>query len=335
MTMGIPKSIGLTEDAVNVADERTPLLGSLETSGQSSGDISHANSRAEHAQKPGGVEPQNLPAKADEHDPDNDRPMPTRQVLLLCFVALQDPVACFAIFPFINQMIERTGDIEPADVGFWTGAIESLYSFVQMLVMLVYGRIADRIGRKPVLVFSLAGVSVASAIFGTSKTLWQMLLFRSIAGFFSGGVVIIRTMISENTTKTTQAKGFGWYMFARNTGILIGPILGGLLSNPATQYTSVFGNSDFLREYPYVLPGFAVGALGVVMTLAGFFGLNETLQEQSESSPEVARSMTMWEILKAPGVAMVLWIYTHVMLVSLSYTAGEYPRLCVSCAYRV
>lgn len=43
-----------------------------------------------------------------------------------------------------------------------------------MLLMIPWGFAADRLGRKPVLVFSLAGVSVATALFGLSKTIWQM-----------------------------------------------------------------------------------------------------------------------------------------------------------------
>jgi MFS family permease len=55
--------------------------------------------------------------------------------------------------------------------------------------MLQWGRASDRIGRKPVLVFSLAGVAIATAIFGLSKTLWQMVLLRCCAGVFAGTIV--------------------------------------------------------------------------------------------------------------------------------------------------
>jgi len=58
-----------------------------------------------------------------------------------------------------------------------------------MLLMIQWGRAADRIGRKPVLVFSLAGVAIATAIFGLSKTIWQMVLFRCCAGVFAGTIV--------------------------------------------------------------------------------------------------------------------------------------------------
>jgi predicted MFS family arabinose efflux permease len=144
-----------------------------------------------------------------------EKPFPKWQILILCYASMVEPVAFFIIFPYINEMVERVGHQLPENVGFWTGTIESLFSLVQMLLIIFYGRIADRIGRKPVLVFSLAGIAAASALFGMSATLWQMVVFRCLAGLFAGCSVTIRAMISENCTKTTQAKAFGWFMFAR------------------------------------------------------------------------------------------------------------------------
>ena len=134
-------------------------------------------------------------------------PLPWGQIFLLCYARLVDPIAYFCIFPFINQMILENGNIEETDVGFWSGLIvgfiwkqhyaalltncqqESLFSLTQMGVMILWGRAADRVGRKPVLVFSLAGLAVAISLFGVSKTIWQMIVFRCFAGLFAGTIV--------------------------------------------------------------------------------------------------------------------------------------------------
>ena len=154
----------------------------------------------------------------------------TVQILFLCYSGVAEPIAFFSIFPYINEMIHRTASVPETSVGFYSGLIESLFSATQMLVVLFYGRIADQVGRKPVLVFSQVGVSVSMALFGLSRTIWQMILFRCLGGLFAGSVVTIRTMLSENCDKEGQAKAFSWYMFARNLGILIGPIIGRPLS---------------------------------------------------------------------------------------------------------
>jgi MFS family permease len=58
-----------------------------------------------------------------------------------------------------------------------------------MFFMVSWGKAADRLGRKPVIVFSLVGLSISASLFGFSKTVWQMILFRCISGVFSGTVV--------------------------------------------------------------------------------------------------------------------------------------------------
>lgn len=152
--------------------------------------------------------------------------MPYVQCLFLCYSALAEPIAYFAIFPFINEMLEHVGGVPESNVGFWSGLIESLFSLVQMVLMIFYGRMADRIGRKPVLVFSLTGIGIATAFFGISQSVPQMVITRCLAGVFAGSAVTIRTMISENTTKETQGRAFSWYMFTRNLGIFLGPLVG-------------------------------------------------------------------------------------------------------------
>lgn len=195
-------------------DETTPLI-----SGATSHE-SHSNGKDAAEPTTGTINGSGQPAGSQE------KPLPLLQILTLCYASLVEPIAYFTIFPFIPEMLNLTGGIAEKDIGFWSGLIESLFSLVQMVLMIFYGRAADRIGRKPVLVFSLAGVGVATAGFGMSKSLWQMLLFRCVAGTFAGSVVTIRTMLSEHTTKESQGRAFSWYMFARNLGIFLGSLIG-------------------------------------------------------------------------------------------------------------
>jgi MFS family permease len=254
----------------------------------------------------------------------DDTPLPLFQVFCLCYVRLFEPIAVFSIFPFINQMISEF-NIPDADVGFYSGLIESLFSLTQMMFMIGWGRLADhpRIGRKPVLVFSMAGVSITVGMFGFSKSLWQMILFRCAAGIFSGTIVTIRTMLTENSTPKTQARAFSFFAFTGNLGIFIGPIIGGALADPVHQYPLAFGSNKFLTEYPYALPTMVAGAIGLSATLVALFCVKETLKaEKSGSSSEIAHEkLSTKALVKSPGVSMVLYIYGHIMLLAFAYTA--------------
>lgn len=262
---------------------------------------------------------------------DDEKPLPRMQIVLLCYARLIEPIAFFSIFPYINQMLQQNVDLPAADVGFYSGLIESLFSLTQMLVMIFWGKASDRIGRKPVLVFSLVGVAISTGIFGMAKNLWQMILFRCIAGVFAGTIVTIRTMISEHSTAKTQARSFSWFAFAGNLGILFGPLIGGALAEPATQYPRVFGNVVFFKEYPYALPSFAVGVIGFTAVISSALFIEETLKKPQSGTVEHGhpncdtsskpRQMSTRQLVKSPGVAMALFVYGHAMLLAFAYTA--------------
>ena len=252
----------------------------------------------------------------------DDTPIPTAQILLLCWARTVEPIAFFSIFPFINQMVRDNGGLDDADVGFYSGLIESLFSLTQMLVMIAWGRAADRFGRKPVLVVSLAGVSVATAAFGFAQTIWQMILVRCVAGVFAGTIVTIRTMLAEHSTAKTQARVFAWFSVGGNVGILVGPLLGGALANPAKQYGGAFRDMPFFQQYPYALSTIVTGTLGAIAALTTAVLVKETLSPAAKKKQQTdSKAGSTWSLLKAPGVGMVLYLYGHVMLLAFAYTA--------------
>lgn len=238
-------------------------------------------------------------------------------------------MAFFSIFPYINQMAQQNGQLADADVGFYSGLIESLFSLTQALVMVFWGRAADALGRKPILVSSLVGVAVATSTFGLAKTIWQMILFRCVAGVFAGTIVTIRTMLTEVSTPRTQALAFSWFAFSGNMGIFLGPLLGGALADPAHQYPGLFGHVQFFHDYPYALASFVIAGLGVVAVVTSAVFVDETLEKEPVPSAEDGtgsnkpkdEKLSIAEIIKSPGVGFVLYIYLHIMLLAFAYTA--------------
>lgn len=312
-----------SDDTVEAASatERTPLL--------ATGDIApiadpgDGDDTAKHGED-------EQEAEADDDDDDDGQPLPKWQIFWLCFARTLEPMAFFSIFPYINQMTQENGHLADTDVGFYSGLIESLFSLTQALVMIFWGRAADSLGRKPILVCSLVGVSVATSIFGMAKTLGQMVLFRCIAGVFAGTIVTIRTMLTELSTRRTQAVAFSWFAFSGNLGIFLGPLLGGALADPAHQYPKLFGHVQFFLDYPYALSSFVIAGLGLIGATTAALFVEETLVKEKPAGPEDGdgvvkpakdESLGIMEILRAPGVAVVLYVYCHIMLLAFAYTA--------------
>lgn len=257
------------------------------------------------------------------------KPLPKGQIALLCYARMMEPIAFFSIFPFIPEMVRRNGNLPKSDVGFYTGLIESIFSLTQTVVLIYWGRLADKVGRKPVLIYSLCGMAIGPALFGVSNSIGEMILFRCLAGVFSGSGLIIRTMIGDHSTPETQAVAFSWFSFAGNVGIFLGPIIGALLADPVQQYPSLFGGIEFFENYPFALPGLVVGAISASGALTSMLFLEETLNSDEpatdnsngHSENHDAPKMTVWQLMKAPGVGAVLWIYGHVMFLAFAFTA--------------
>ncbi|XDG01638.1 hypothetical protein ABKA04_001253 [Annulohypoxylon sp. FPYF3050] len=313
---------GDSKQATASASEITPLLAA--SSVTTTADSSDATIVA------GDGESSSLLSKPAEKE------LPKFQILVLCYARLIEPIAFFSIFPYINQMVQENGQLAEEDVGFYAGLIESNFSLVQMVVMMFWGRAADRWGRKPVLVASLIGLSISTSLFGLSHTIWQMNLLRCLAGLFAGTIVTIRTMISEHSTAKTQAQAFSWFAFSGNLGIFIGPLIGGSLADPAHQYPRVFGGVRFFLEYPYMLSSIVTGCIGLTAALTSALFIEETLKKDKRTTPSTAdadddseatagaprpTSTGMLDLLKAPGVRAVLYNYAHVMLLGFAYTA--------------
>ncbi|BGP54898.1 hypothetical protein JCM8202_003408 [Rhodotorula sphaerocarpa] len=206
-------------------------------------------------------------------------PLPLKQTLVLCLMRFAEPVAISLIYPFINRFIEDlhvTDD--PSRIGYYAGIIESLFALTTFSTVLAWGRLSDRIGRKPVLIIGLTGVTVSIVAFGFGKSFWMLVASRCFGGALNGNVAVIKSVLGEITDESNQARAFSFLPLAWSLGSVIGPLLGGYLSNPVEQYPSLFGHSQFLRAYPYALPCL-VGALfpfcGAVL---GIFCLEETLK---------------------------------------------------------
>lgn len=314
---------GTVTPAGTAATERTPLLANKDVAPTADPLVSSATTLQSSGSNTSTVA--NTPASADDNDDEDDRPFPKWQVFWLCFARMVEPMAFFSIFPYINQMAQENGHLADADVGFYSGLIESLFSLTQALVMVLWGKAADTYGRKPVLVTSLIGVSVATSIFGMAKTIWQMVLFRCIAGVFAGTIVTIRTMLTEVSTPRTQALAFSWFAFSGNIGIFLGPLLGGALADPAHQYPRLFGHVQFFLDYPYAVASFVIAGLGVVSVLTSSLFVQETLEKEPAPEDGITKPkeerLSILGIVKSPGVGMVLFAYSHIMLLAFSYTA--------------
>lgn len=149
-----------------------------------------------------------------------------RKVLGLLFVTLFIVMLGFSIlFPIEAYYIKSFGADERS-----MGLMITLYSLMQFLFSPIWGRLSDRVGRKPVLMTGLAGYAIAMALFGAATELWQLFAARALAGILSSATLpTAMAVIADSTDEQNRTRGMGFLGAAFGLGVIFGPALGGML----------------------------------------------------------------------------------------------------------
>ena len=165
-----------------------------------------------------------------------------------------------------------------SDIGFYVGILASSFCVAQLFTSLPWGLLSDRIGRRPVLLIGLCGNAVTCALFGLSKTFYYALGLRMLSGLLNGNVAVVKSMLGEITDDSNRGTAFAIWESAFGIGTIVGPVIGGFLVDPAKQFPYLFGNSEFLKTYPYFLPCLVSSIVSVIGAVMGLFYLEETLK---------------------------------------------------------
>ncbi|KAG1882948.1 major facilitator superfamily domain-containing protein [Suillus subluteus] len=204
-------------------------------------------------------------------------PLPKGQLAALCIVRLVDPIAFTQLFPYVNEFmndLHLTDD--PSKIGFYSGLVESTFAVSQLCSIYQWAKISDAIGRRPVIFLGIIGLAITTLMFGLSKSLASVLVARCLGGLFSGNVAVIHSVLGEITDSTNQVVALPIYGLTWPLGSIIGPLIGGTFSHPASKYPEILG-FQFLKDYPYFLPCFIAFVIAMIGIFLGFIFLEETL----------------------------------------------------------
>ncbi len=177
-----------------------------------------------------------------------------RSPLLLIFLTVFIDLLGFGIviplLPVYSQIFHAS-DVE-------LGLLFASFSGMQFFFAPMWGRISDRIGRRPVLIGGLFGTAIAYVIFAHADSLTVLFASRIMAGFFGANVSTAQAYIADITTPENRAKGMGLIGAAFGLGFTFGPLIGGELTaiSPAA-------------------PGYFAAALSLCAALFGLAMLKE------------------------------------------------------------
>ena len=122
------------------------------------------------------------------------------------------------------------------------GLIISSNAIMILIFGPIWGKLSDKYGRKKILMISQAGTGVAFLLLAFSNSLYIILAGRMLDGIFSGQFPIIRAYVSDVTTPQTRASQMGKIMVGYTSGMIIGPLLGGILGTFAWWLPMIFAS---------------------------------------------------------------------------------------------
>ncbi|KAE8381620.1 major facilitator superfamily domain-containing protein [Aspergillus bertholletiae] len=180
-------------------------------------------------------------------------------------------------------MLEHAG-VPESEVPKWVGLSTTVTASCAGFMGMAWGMASDSIGRKRVILIELNLMVVFVLLFGISKHLVFLVLFRALLGLVSGSVGIMRTMIAEMVPeKLYQPHAFSILPTVETMGAGFGPALGGLLAHPAEHYPGIFGRVGLFKMFPFFLPSLASSCVMLTAITMASTSLQETKHVQKDS----------------------------------------------------
>lgn len=217
-------------------------------------------------------------------------PLPWGQFWIILVLHFSHSLVFKTLAPFTPQLIRDIGvtNGDEQQVGYYVSILHLSYYIPQTLAVLYWSRLSDRIGRKPVILTAAFTLATTMLWFGLSRTYLGLLLSRVICGAFNGENGIIKSMMMDITDATNLPKAYGYMPLPSMLASIIGPLAGGSLSRPADRFPEIFGQSQLLKIYPYLLACAVPALCSAIVWLVLYFCYKES----------VSTTVSLWEVIK-------------------------------------
>ena len=133
--------------------------------------------------------------------------------------------------PFVALYVKQLGHFNHFQLSFWSGLAFSASFFVSSWMAPIWGKFADRHGRKKVLMLSATGMGIFSVLMGIALNVYELVTFRLLQGFFSGYVANTSALIASSVPKEHSGKALSTLATGTTSGMLLGSLIGGFIAD--------------------------------------------------------------------------------------------------------
>ncbi len=215
----------------------------------------------------------------------------SRRTLGIVFFTIFLDLMGFGIIIPIQPFFAETLGASPAVVTL----LGASFSLMQFLFSPFWGKVSDKVGRRPVLLMSVCVTAVGYLIFGFAKSLEVLFFARMLAGLGSANIGTAQAIIADSTTPETRAKGMGLIGAAFGLGFIFGPAIGG-----------------FFGQFGLATPAFIAAGLCAVNFFSAYLYLPET-HHPGDRPSETSHFALSWKAIRHaarhPNIPQLFLLY--------------------------
>ncbi len=197
------------------------------------------------------------------------RPVGLNFILVCVFIDMLGIGLAIPVLPILVGEFVDGRDLQ----AHWYGVLATSFGLMQFICMPLLGALSDRVGRRPVLLYSIIGMGVNFLVTAWSPNLWVLLLGRVIGGMSSASLSVASAYASDVSTPENRARSFGMVGAAFGMGFICGPMLGGLLGSVNLH-----------------LPFYVAAGLSAANAVYGYFMVPESLPRERRATFSLAKA---------------------------------------------
>jgi DHA1 family tetracycline resistance protein-like MFS transporter len=215
-----------------------------------------------------------------------------------------DSIGLGIIIPSFPRLISETAHVSLSKSSDYFGWVMGAYAFMQFIFSPIIGSLSDRFGRRPILLISVLGMGLDYIFMYFAPDLFWLVIGRAVSGIFGASFTSAAAYIADISTPENRAKNFGMIGAAFGIGFVIGPGIGGLLT-------------DFGTRAPFM----AAAILSLLNFTYGFFVLKESLPEDNRRTFEWKRSNPFGALMQLKRFEKLKYLFLVIFLMILSNMA--------------
>lgn len=224
-------------------------------------------------------------------------------IIFIFITVLIDCIGIRIIYPVIASIIAEVSHVSLNKAVIYSGWLMASYALMQFVFSPILGALSDRFGRRPILLLSLLGIVINYLFLILATNLPLLFVGRVIAGICGASLTTSFAYVADISEPEERAQNFGLIGAAMGMGFIIGPFIGGILS-----------------EYGTRTPFIAAACLSFLNLLYGFFSLPESLKQENRRALNVKRANLLSSFVK---IKKNNSLFRMIILLFIIFLAGQ------------